>query len=255
MSTANHTLTTSRDSDRPRSIKGRNRIRIRPTRYGVIFLILVLAMFIGSLNYNNNLGFLLTFLLGSIALVSIADTYKSIAGITIGSAYARPVFAGEKAVFELLASGRINPKGLIGFAFKGQPTAYHELIAHEESPIQVAARTTARGILRPGPLSIYSVYPLGLWRVDIRIDLNLEAIVYPQPLQGAVEQVGAISPVGDNATESSSGSDDFKGLKSYAPGDPLQRISWRASSRGQGLFTKDFNGLFAEAPLSGLAFT
>lgn len=248
MSASNHTLTTSKQTVRHPIIIGRNRITIRPTRNGIIFLILVLAMFIGSLNYNNNLGFLLTFLLGSIALVSIADTYKSIAGISIGSSYAEPVFAGEKAVFELIASGSAASRGPIGFAFEGRPPEYHELIAHEDSRIQVTAHTTTRGIFQPGPLSVHSTYPLGLWRFGTCIDLNLEAIVYPQPQQGNVDMIDAKSAVGEDTNGSGSGSDDFMGLKNYAPGDPLQRISWRASSRGQGLFTKDFNGLFAAAP-------
>ena len=243
-----HSDTMNAPTDR-RSIRvERHRIRIRPTRNGIIFIVLVLALFIGSINYNNNLGFLFTFLLGSIALVSVADTYKSIAGITIGSSYAAPVFAGEPAVFELIASAGAANKGRIGFAFEGQPTAYHELIAHADNRIRVTARTTARGILRPGPLSIHSAYPLGLWRVGTRIDLNLEAIVYPRPRHGHVEIRDARSPLGDTADASGPGSDDFRGLKSYAPGDPLQRISWRASSRGQGLFTKDFKGQHATAP-------
>lgn len=225
-------------------IIGRDRIGIRPTRSGIVFLILVFAMFMGSLNYNNNLGFLLTFLLGSIALVSIADTYKSFAGITIGSSYAGPVFAGEKAVFELIASGGAATRGRIGFAFEGQPTAYHQLVAHEDRFVQVTARTAARGIFRPGPLSIHSVFPLGLWRVGTRIDLNLEVIVYPQPRQGNVNLINARTPDGEETSAGGRGSDDFRGLKNYVPGDPLQRVSWRASSRGQGLFTKDFNGLF-----------
>jgi uncharacterized protein (DUF58 family) len=244
----NHNETMNKHTARHPIAVGRHRIRIRPTRSGIIFLILVLAMFMGSLNYNNNLGFLLTFLLGSIALVSIADTYKSIAGISIGSSYARPVFAGENAVFELIASASATNRGRIGFAFDSQPIGYHELIAHEDSRIQVTARTTARGILRPGPLSIHSTYPLGLWRIGTRIDLNLEAVVYPQPRRGNVEVLEARSPVGEDTSDGGSGSDDFQGLKNYAPGDPLQRISWRASSRGQGIFTKDFNGLYAAAP-------
>ena len=249
MSTSNHTLTVSKHTVRHPTIIGRNRIRIRPTRNGIIFLILVFAMFVGSLNYNNNLGFLLTFLLGSMALVSIVDTYKSIAGITIGSAYARPVFAGEKAVFELMASGGSANRRSIGFAFEGQPPAYHELIAQEACRVQVVARSTARGILRPGPLVVHCVFPLGLWRISTRIDLDPEALVYPRPRHGDVNLTDAKSPVGEDTNDGGPGSDDFRGLKNYAPGDPLQRISWRASSRGQGLFTKDFDGIHAAAPL------
>jgi uncharacterized protein (DUF58 family) len=204
-------------------------------------------MFLGSLNYNNNLGFLLTFLLGSIAFVSIANTNKNVSGLTIVSSFIRPVFAGEKAVFEFIISGGAANRVRIGFAFEGHQIAYHDFVEHADNRIQVFARAASRGILKPGPLLIHSDYPLGLFRVGTQIDLNLECIVYPKPLPGNVKTIEARSPAGKDVNYSGPGSDDFHGLKSYAPGDPFQRISWRASSRGQGLFTKDFNGQYGSA--------
>jgi uncharacterized protein (DUF58 family) len=44
---------------------------------------------------------------------------------------------------------------------------------------------------------------------------------------------------GDSGGE---GVDDFAGLFVYQPGDPLQRVSWKSYSRGQGLLTKKFEG-------------
>ena len=226
---------------------GRNRIRIRPTRHGLIFIVLVLSMFLGSFNYNNNLGFLLTFLLGSIAFVSIASTYKNVSGITIVSAFTKPVFAGDKAVFEFFISGGAANRARIGFAFEGHQTVYHDLIGRGDNRIQVFARAASRGILKPGPLLIHSNYPLGLFRAGTQFDPDLECIVYPKPLPGNLNPIDARSPTGEDASYSGPGSDNFHGLKSYAPGDPVQRISWKASSRGQGLFTKDFNGQYGSA--------
>jgi uncharacterized protein (DUF58 family) len=51
--------------------------------------------------------------------------------------------------------------------------------------------------------------------------------------------MGAVDGDGDG---NDPGAEDFKGLKSYQPGDPLQHIAWKAYSRGQGLFTKMFVG-------------
>lgn len=225
----------------------RRGIRIRPTRHGVIFIALVLAMFLGSLNYDNNLGFLLTFLLGSMAFVSIANTYKNVAGITIVSAFTRPVFAGQKAAFEFIISGGATNRVRIGLAFEGHPIAYHDFVGHADNRIQVLARAASRGILKPGPLLIHSDYPLGLFCVATRIDPQLECIVYPKPLPGNLKTIDASSPAGEDVNDSDPGSDDFTGLMRYAPGDPLQRISWKASSRGQGLFTKDFSGQYGSA--------
>jgi uncharacterized protein (DUF58 family) len=219
-----------------------NQIRIRPTRNGFIFIFLVLSMLLGSINYINNLGFLLTFLLGSIAFVSIANTYKNIAGITIRSSFSRPLFAGGKAVFEFIIPGADANKAGVKFAFKNESSASYNLVGGTENHIQVFARAASRGILKPGPLSICSDYPLGLFRVVSQIDLNLECIVYPKPLPGKIKTRQEKSAVGEEIKFKGPGSDDFNGLKNYSPGDPLQRISWRASSRGQGLFTKAFDG-------------
>ena len=48
---------------------------LRPTFYGFVYLGMVLALLLGSINYNNNLGYLLTFLLGGLLLVSLRQTY------------------------------------------------------------------------------------------------------------------------------------------------------------------------------------
>jgi uncharacterized protein (DUF58 family) len=247
MPATNHTLSANHQSARLPIILDRIKIRIRPTRYGLVFIVLVLAMFLGSLNYNNNLGFLLTFLLGSLAFVSIAHTYKNVAGITIGSSFAQSVFAGEKAVFEFIIPGDTATRVRIGFAFRDHQIAYYDLVAHENNRVRVLVRASSRGMLNPGPLRIHSDYPLGLFRVGTRIDPDLECIIYPMPLAGKLELVDARSTDGDDVAYSAPGSDDFQGLKGYTPGDSFQRISWKASSRGQGLFTKDFTGRYRSA--------
>jgi uncharacterized protein (DUF58 family) len=244
MSATNHMLTTGHQSARLPIILDRKKIRIRPTRNGLIFIVLVLAMFLGSLNYNNNLGFILTFLLGSLAFVSIAHTYKNVAGITFGSSFAQSVFAGQKAVFEFIIPGDTATRVRIGFGFRDCQIAYYDLTAHEDNRVRVLVGAPTRGVLNPGPLRIHSDYPLGLFQVGTRIDPDLECLIYPIPQAGKVRIVDARSADGDDVAHSAPGSDDFQGLKGYTPGDSLQRISWKASSRGQGLFTKDFTGRY-----------
>ena len=245
MAAASRSLAANYQSTRLPVIIDRKKIRIRPTRNGLIFIVLVLAMFLGSFNYNNNLGFLLTFLLGSLAFVSIAHSYKNVAGLNLRSSFARPVFAGQQAVFELVISVDTASRVAIRFSFKNGRRVEHNITSREDNTIQVAVRAPARGILKPGPLLIHSDYPLGLFRISTQVDLGLDCLVYPAPGTGMVEPGSARSPEGDDITDSNPGSDDFQGLKSYTPGDPLQRISWRASSRGQGLFTKDFAGRYS----------
>ena len=245
MTAASHPLSSNYQTARLPVIIDRKKIRIRPTRNGLIFIVLMLAMFLGSINYNNNLGFLLTFLLGSLAFVSIAHSYKNVAGLTIGPPFVKPVFAGQQAVFELIISGETDPRVGIRFAFKDGQSTYYNIGAFENIPIRVSVRAPSRGILKPGPLLIYSDYPLGLFRVGTKINLDQGCIVYPVPRTGKAEPGNERSPDGDDISGINPGSDDFNGLKNYTPGDPIQRISWKASSRGQGVFTKDFCGRYS----------
>ncbi|UCD82778.1 MAG: DUF58 domain-containing protein [Desulfobacterales bacterium] len=222
-------------------------LKIRPTRYGIVFVLLLVGMFLGSINYNNNLGFLLTFLLGGMAFVSIAHTYKNIAGLKIISCSAEPVFAGGQAVFKLIIDGSGQNRFGIGFAFRSENAVILDIKAGNNNRVNVGFSEVSRGVFDPGPLLIYSDYPLGLIRVQSERRMDLECIVYPKPIAGSVKTIPEKNLSDGSEGFSGFGTDDFQGLKGYLPGDPLQRISWRASSRGQGLFTKDFNGQYGSS--------
>ena len=225
----------------------KSRLQIRPTRYGIVFILLLVGMFLGSLNYDNNLGYLLTFLLGSIAFVSIAQTYKNIAGIKLLSAKTSPVFAGEPAGFTFTTEDSgVDRNGIALTLTNGIPASLN-LEKGTKTRFQVQVPAVSRGLLRPWPLIIYSDYPLGLFRVQSQLHLDLGCIVYPKPIAGDVKTAAQSSGPEQNGESGGSGTDDFQGLKGYVPGDPFQRISWKASSRGRGLFTKKYSGYYDTA--------
>src|SRR5690606_210900 len=77
------------------------RIYIIPTGLGVAFALMLLAMFIGAMNYANNLALGLTFLLGSLALTAMHYCHRNLSGLVIRSAASEPVFAGGIAKFHI----------------------------------------------------------------------------------------------------------------------------------------------------------
>src|SRR5688500_10876200 len=77
------------------------RIFILPTRAGVLFAFVLLLMLTGSINYTLSLGFVLTFLLASLAITAILHTYRNLAGLRITAARTPPVFAGDLAHFRI----------------------------------------------------------------------------------------------------------------------------------------------------------
>ena len=87
------------DSD-PIILAGR-RIYIVPTRLGFAFALMLFAMFLGAMNYANNLALGLTFMLGSMGLTAMHYCQRNLAGMKLASAVCEPVFAGQLAKFRI----------------------------------------------------------------------------------------------------------------------------------------------------------
>lgn len=221
----------------------RRNIYILPTGHGILFIAVLGAMLIGSVNYNNNLGFLLTFLLGGMTFISLFYTVKNLSGLEILSAKARPVFSGEIAAFEFLVKTPLPPRPMIHFSFTDEERrSSRDLNTGSGQHIEVRAKTKGRGIYRPGLLYIFTRYPLGLFRAWSRLHLPVDCVVYPRPAAGPLRSVEGEAAEGENEGAGGPGAEDFMGLRTYQPGDTLQQIDWKAYSRGQGLFTKEFVG-------------
>ncbi|MFO7862062.1 MAG: DUF58 domain-containing protein [Desulfosalsimonas sp.] len=223
---------------------------ILPTRHGLMFLLVLAAMLAGSINYNNNLGFLLVFLLGSMAVVSMVHTHRNLMGLKILSVSARPVFAGETAVFIFLISPEGYRRNGLEFFFERPRSAIENLTGDAEARILVRAAAPKRGLLAPDPLTVSTCFPLGLFYAWTRVGLNCFCTVYPKPIAAPFE-FNEITEGGTNQDTAPvlSGTDDFLGLKVYQPGDPVRRISWKTLSRGQGLFSKEFAGRGGNRPV------
>lgn len=220
----------------------RRRVYILPTGYGFLFLGILLAMLLGSINYNNNLGFLLVFLLGSIALVSMLHTYRNLLNLTLLSIAAPPVFAGAMARLEILSAAGDTHRRAIGFRIEKEPLTLADIPAGAEETVAIHAAVQKRGIYRPGRIIVWSRYPLGLFRTWAIIKPDVACVVYPKPVSGPVKFSSGRRDDGNDENPDRPGVDDFAGLKPYQPGDPVNRISWKALSRGRGVFVREFTG-------------
>src|SRR5215831_2645005 len=67
------------------------RVYILPTRLGLFYAGMLFMMFLGSMNYANNLALGLTFILAAIGLVAMHHCQRNLAGIRIGAAATEPV--------------------------------------------------------------------------------------------------------------------------------------------------------------------
>ena len=70
----------------------RHRVFILPTQAGLMFGVVLVAMLIAATNYNNNMGFLFTFLLAALGLTSMLHTYRNLVQLTFRAGSCAPVF-------------------------------------------------------------------------------------------------------------------------------------------------------------------
>jgi len=94
-------------------------------------------------------------------------------------------------------------------------------------------------------LRISSTWPLGLFYAWSIIDPALEIIVWPVPA-GSRELPRGSASRGMEKSGEGSGSEDFRGLRDYQPGDPTSHIHWKAMARIDKPVIKTFGGLSSE---------
>ncbi|MEE9357081.1 hypothetical protein [Candidatus Vondammii sp. HM_W22] len=158
------------------------KIYIMPTRYGFGFGLLLMLMLIGSINYANNLGFFLTFLLAGLGLVTILHTWRNLLGVELQAGRVNPIFAGDKANFEiLLINKRRSERPDIRLQLKGSEAVETDLQNRSRQSLSLLLSAPRRGKLGLPRFSISTRYPTGLLRAWCYVELESECLVYPAP--------------------------------------------------------------------------
>lgn len=218
----------------------RRRIYALPTRYGILFAVMLFVMLLGSINYNNSLGFVLTFLLASMGLLSILYTYRNIARLTLSGGRALPVFAGGVARFvvQVRNDDRL-PRSAIQFAVKHGETVLHDFAARDTGLVELRLPALKRGRLALDRITVSTVFPLGLIRAWSYVQLEMQCLVYPQAGPYRPTPRTRRQDQGEHSGDNP-GPDDFLGFRPYQAGDSIRHVHWKALARALPLLTKQF---------------
>ena len=160
-----------------------------------------------------------------------------ISGVQTGEAFARQPLA--------LTIGCENPTAVprlaLHFACDGASGAVEALEARGRGLVTLQLPTERRGILRPSRIAVSTRFPFGLFRAWSWLHLPLEAVVYPR---SAGDQPPPATRGPDHAglDLKQRGDEDFRGFRSYHPGDSPRHIAWKALARGSPLLVKDHAG-------------
>ena len=223
----------------------RRRIYILPSRAGLLFAGAMATMLLATINYSLALGYVLTFVLASVGLVSMLHTYRNLSGLVLRPGRGDPVHAGQLAELSMTL---VNPSRQPRYALQveapgNQDSLIHDVAATAEKIVTVALQTRRRGWMPAPRFTLSTTFPLGLWRAWTYWQPASRILVHPWP-----ESPPAPLPASDQAEgeaqDRSRGDDDFSAIRPYREGDSLRRLAWKVMARSGNdePLTKSFEG-------------
>src|SRR5690606_10109847 len=146
--------------DTGRAVLARGRIYILPTAFGLVYALFVFGLLLGSMNYSNSMGFMLTFLLGALYLLAMHHAHRNLLGLVVERGRMEPPFAGQQAVFTLHVT---NPspaaRWAIGADSEGMPTWFADLPATGSAQLPLPVHAPRRGVLALPSARVFTRYP------------------------------------------------------------------------------------------------
>jgi uncharacterized protein (DUF58 family) len=216
------------------------RVYILPTKHGLEFVVIMFLVLLIAFIYNNNLAYLLAFLLGSVFFITILHSFKSLAGLVIYKGQTGAAFAGEPASFDIHISN-LSKEPRFNLEIQLNEAVNFNLAAQQKHCVTLYMPTQKRGWLPCGKIVLSSTYPLGLFRAWTVLKFDSKALVYPKPAKELIEFPES-SGIQNQHGQAKKGNDDFYGLTEYQAGDSIRQIHWKTFAKGLGLFSKQYGG-------------
>ena len=223
---------------------------ILPTASGWLFALLLLALLLASINYQLNLGHLLTFSLASAGLVALHATHAALRGLELELVSAEPVFAGERLELQIRLDDRHPARRPWRFGRHGILLRWREPAGTETGTDAAAPRSTGvpeggsvtvrlerptprRGAQALPPLEIESRFPLGLFRAWAVWRIAREPLVWPAPEPDAPPLPEPLDPgdPGPRRLARPGAEDGESGMRAWRRGDRPSQVLWKQSAR------------------------
>jgi uncharacterized protein (DUF58 family) len=214
-------------------------VYILPTRPGWMLGFTLLLLLVASINYQLNLGYLLTFLLAGSAVVGMHVCHANLRGLTLHLAPPMPVHAGQAVALEVrLANEQRKPRYGIGLEVlnprgtkNDDGLAWVDVPAQGSETVHVAWAPEKRGRHTTPALTAVTLFPLGTFRVWTVWRTAAQAIVYAAPeAHPPALPLGEPQP-GHAAAGRHNSSGEFDGVRAYRRGDPQKTVVWKKAAQ------------------------
>ena len=225
-------------------------VYILPTRAGLLFAATLVVLLLASINYQLNLGFLLTFVLAGAGIVSMHLTHATLRALTLHLHPVAPVHAGEPALLDVVLTTPGAARWGIGLrlqAAHATTLTWVDVPAGGQATAQLSFVPPQRGLHDAPALVAETRFPLGLFRAWAYWQPAARLLAYPRPEQPAAP-LPAPSPVpGGTATLRRGEGAEFDAVRAYRRGDAPKQIVWKKAARalagGAELVSRDASGV------------
>jgi uncharacterized protein (DUF58 family) len=218
-------------------------IYIIPTRWGVLFALMLILLLVSSINYSISLGYYVTFLLASLGHTAMLHTWRNLVHLQISVLPADPVFAGNTAYVQIQITDIKNrARSAIAAQFEANALVINDIASNARLQFAVPLLTQQRGWQMLPRIKLHTEFPLSFFHAWAYVDNAQQLLIYAKPSEN-----NALPPISNDAQASGTshmarGDEDFDGHKTYQIGDAPSRVDWKASSRGIGMFSKQYSG-------------
>jgi uncharacterized protein (DUF58 family) len=213
-------------------------VYILPTRAGWMLAITLVVLLIGSINYQLNLGYLLTFLLAGSAVVGMHLCHANLRGLTLHLVAPPPVHAGQAVPLRVrLTSERRRTRfgiamGVLDDASVGDThLAWVDVPAQGSTDVQVAWAAPGRGHHPLPALTAMTLFPLGTFRVWSVWRPAAQVLVYPAPEVHPPALPAGEPQAGDAGSARVQSTGEFEGVRAYRRGDPQKTVVWKKAAQ------------------------
>jgi uncharacterized protein (DUF58 family) len=216
-------------------------VYILPTGAGWMLGITLLVLLVASINYQLNLGYLLTFLLAGCTVVAMHVCHANLRGLTMHLVAPDAVFSGASAQFFInLKNDRKQGRHAVAVSVHGtEHWAWTDMAAQAITRVQLSFKTKRRGLHRLPTLTLQTVFPLGTFRVWALWRPQAQVMVYPTPEPHPPHLPWGGTDDGHQAARTNTQTGEPDGLRAYRRGDSLKHIVWKKAAKTGELVSRE----------------
>lgn len=217
---------------------------ILPTTAGLAFAATLLLMLVASINYQLNLGYVLTFLLAGAGVVSMHLTHNTLRGLTLHLRPPQPAFAGDAATVEVVLTNPGRERHGIALRWRAEGAeadggVWTDVPAHGQATVHLSFVPPARGVHPLPMVTVETVFPFGLFRAWHVWRPASTVLAWPRPEQPAPPLPPAAAAGGPLLQGRREAGTELEGVRAYRRGDSLRHVVWKKVAKNGQLVSRE----------------